>query len=464
MRFRNPVEITWHVFLVSVFLSLFSFGRVLLYGFYIPCSLFVYSVLVAICITSEKCRNYWRNNRYVIAASVLMVISVLLSLVQARSLRNIGNAAEIIIYVSMIITIPSILNIYRIVASTWKLVPVYTIGVVALDVLVQNDTPWLQLGDIGSRNVGAFLLVVSSLLSITVAQRENRVYHRILWLLISIILGVLVFHTWSRGGILVLIFSGIVLILVQGKKHIWYTVTAFVLIVAVGFVTMPEGARVRISHIFDFTNRRLGVSIPHSTPYFSPVPIKSPVATRSPATTRSQDDGKGISQPPSVVTPLPPPKSPVYNSNPWRLRALRQGINWLFTHPLSGIGVGNIPPDSMPHNSYILMGAETGVLGLLGFVVIVSMMVIYIFCTRNFPWHPLRDASYVLSVVLILYTLFADMPTWIYFWVFTGIGFSFWSAYKDVLEFRGVLNTRGAKNAFSVLCGKLLYQNCRRYE
>ena len=105
----------------------------------------------------------------------------------------------------------------------------------------------------------------------------------------------------------------------------------------------------------------------------------------------------------------------------------------MLTHPLLGIGVGNVPTKTLPHNAYILMGAETGVLGMLGMMLIMIILATYVFRAWQLPSHPLRESAYALSLVLLLYTLFADMSTWIYFWVLLGVCFSLWDAYADTM-------------------------------
>jgi O-antigen ligase len=138
-----------------------------------------------------------------------------------------------------------------------------------------------------------------------------------------------------------------------------------------------------------------------------------------------------------------------YGSVAWRFSQWKTALDLFYQHPIVGIGWWNFPVynvwGSTPHNDYLRIAAESGILGLFFYTILIISLVIWFF--RKYLLIPKRsnDAHMVglVLITIIIYLMFSitDNPlglpevSW-YFWAVVAIGVSSVRNYSNTLQNR----------------------------
>src|SRR3989338_1632274 len=103
------------------------------------------------------------------------------------------------------------------------------------------------------------------------------------------------------------------------------------------------------------------------------------------------------------------------SSTAGRLTLWQQSIEIIKTHPVAGVGLGNLPYEINPaadyrdplyaHNLYLDIAAETGLIGLM----LWAILIIAIFKRQSWPGHAYRQAGRIALIAISAHALF-DTP------------------------------------------------------
>lgn len=370
--------------------------------------------------------------------SVLLYIFVGLSIISVAVFYSGSGLREVVrygFYLGFLILIANSIRSWGDLEVVWK----YLIGsglVIALFAIFQYLSgshlwgPGLDsvLGRVNATffdpNVLATFLGIVILFSVSYYSQAEEKIGQMLGGLTAVVSLVALFYTFSRGGLVSLAVSGLVLILLLPKSL--KMAALYLVLVSTAFLTSSTATAVggRVVNIFEIVESR-GAS-------------EQNYVDQNP-TQQSLEDGGDTSGAEKyeelvdrIIRPLP--------LNRDRRAMVKAGALMLIDNPVFGVGLGNFQsaytgdysflikagsrkPVTLSHTSFVTLAAEQGIVGILWFLSFVGAFSWLVFSTFR---KKIASRSFVLAVgasmlLFILHTqirggLFSDP----YFWLLNG--------------------------------------------
>jgi O-antigen ligase len=392
----SPLELAWLPFPVALMSSFYWWGRIPVGAYALPLGILYLPLLGWLWVLSlgVPSSNPWlsRPVRIADAGSVGLVM-----LAVGASLSLFGKAAnpwillELLVYGLFFILIRNTFTTRR--GLEWMVaVIVFCITCLAVEGLYRffvAKTIWrLGAGDVHTyTNMGAYMFQAGLILAVarlTVADRRA-VASMLPWAATALLAPALVF-SYSRGAWLT---SAIGLGVLMWQRKALALVAAGAVVVSAP--VLPSAVWNRVLSAVDFGST--------STVYLG--------------------DSRGRFL-----------EAEVQNTTRLRVSNQKRALATFLDHPLTGIGVGAYHGESggkgeyAPHNAYLRILSETGVVGFTGFSVLLAFVWRRVFPPRRAEsaqrWWVLRGFQ-ALFLTHLAYLFLADWPYQLYFWLFLGL-------------------------------------------
>ncbi len=384
-------ELLWGIFVLTWFTSFFWWGRITVGRMQIPLMM---AALVPIAVAAAYA---WRSGklpgagtRVVRAGGFALGFMVLAVGFSANVAKDPGVAmgvvAEAVVYVAIYVLIVSTLSSWQ---SARRMVPwlAAVACALAIQALYQYATGAAWRANPGNvnpaTNTGAYLFSVAILLMLgRLLFGARRTVPVVLWGVMLILLVVALVLSYSRGAWLATIVGVMVL---AARSRGWRPHLVLLGMVAVPLLFAPVRDRVKVALS----------------------PDQQQVTIRD-----------FFGEPPLIMS----------NTTPLRLRNFNQTLESIGDSPLIGQGAGKYhgrgKGDRAPHNAYLRLWSESGIVALGGFLVFLSLVWRRVHeAARHGREHKnwVAPACEAVLIAQLSYLFLGDWIYQVYFWVIVGI-------------------------------------------